>query len=303
MSVPTVSVVLIFFNDERFLPEAIDSVLAQTHEDWDLLLVDDGSTDGSTAVAQRFADDLPDRVRYLEHPGHANRGPSAARNLGIRHARGRYVAFLDSDDVWLPVKLAEQASLLDAHPQVGLLVGASLYWWSWAGSSAPKQDRVVTVGAPPDRVHHPPDLIHHLYPLARARGTAPCPSSCIARREVLQGIGGFEEQFRTMYEDQAFLLKAYLTTPVYVSSRCWDQYRRHPDAVTLTTSRPQYRAARLEVLTWFSGYLDTQGVDDPEVRAALHRALWPYRHPVLASLRESAGRGRSQLRRRYRARR
>src|SRR5437773_8185120 len=94
---PAVSVVVIFKDAGGFLAEAIASVLAQTFRDWELLLVDDGSTDTSSATARREAELDAGRVRYLDHPGHANRGMSATRNLGLAHARGEFVAFLDAD--------------------------------------------------------------------------------------------------------------------------------------------------------------------------------------------------------------
>src|SRR5512147_1824882 len=103
---PLVSGVIIFWNAERFLQEAIESVLAQTYPSWELLLVDDGSTDGASEIARSYAARHPERIRYLEHPGHRNRGMSASRNLGLQQSRGALVAFLDSDDVWLPEKLA-----------------------------------------------------------------------------------------------------------------------------------------------------------------------------------------------------
>src|SRR5690606_28181582 len=99
---PTVSVIIIFLDAERYLNEAIRSVFDQTVSNWELLLVDDGSSDASSTIARCHAAAMPERIRYLEHSGHENRGMSASRNLGIRTARGRYVAFLDADDVWLP---------------------------------------------------------------------------------------------------------------------------------------------------------------------------------------------------------
>ena len=78
---PQVSVIVGFFNDERFLPQAIESVLAQEFTDWELLLVDDGSTDGSTEFARSWVEQFPTKTRYLEHSGHQNRGISATRNL------------------------------------------------------------------------------------------------------------------------------------------------------------------------------------------------------------------------------
>jgi glycosyltransferase involved in cell wall biosynthesis len=88
-------------------------VLAQTYDSWELMLVDDGSADGSTDIALRYAKQYPKKVRYFEHDGHQNRGASASRNLGISHAKGHYVAFLDADDVWLPHKLEQQVAVID----------------------------------------------------------------------------------------------------------------------------------------------------------------------------------------------
>src|SRR5918999_1055965 len=113
-SKPLVSVIMIFLNAEKFIEEAIESVFAQTYDSWELLLVDDGSTDDSTDIALRYAQQNPERVRYLEHDSHLNRGMSASRNLGITHAIGEYIAFLDADDVWLPHKLEQQVAILSS---------------------------------------------------------------------------------------------------------------------------------------------------------------------------------------------
>ena len=85
-SVRSVSAIIIFYNAERFLAEAINSVLGQTFTDWELVLVDDGSTDGSTAIALRYALQYPLRMRYMQHPGGINRGMTASRNLGSPRA-------------------------------------------------------------------------------------------------------------------------------------------------------------------------------------------------------------------------
>lgn len=296
---PTVSVVLIFYDDERFLPEAVAGVFAQSYDDWELVLADDGSSDGSSAFARRVAAEHPDRVRYVDHPQHANRGPSATRNLGVRSSRGRYIAVLDSDDVWESNKLAEQVAILDAHPEVGLVVGTSRYWWSWSDEPAPRADRLMPIGAPADRVHEPPTLALQLYPLGR--GVAPCPSSWLLRRELVERIGGWEEHIRPVYEDQGFLGKAYLETPIWVSSRCWDRYRRHPGQLVSATDAAGYHTARREYLHWYEGHLRRTDVRDPEIWRALRRALWRYRHPRFAEARRMAGTLRSDLRRRVRA--
>src|SRR5687767_202156 len=117
---PLVSTVMIFFNEEKFLPEAIESVFAQTYDNWELLLVDDGSTDGSTQIALRHAEQCPEKVRYLQHGEHRNRGASAARNLGISNAKGEFIALLDADDVWLPHKLDQQVEILTSQPEAAM---------------------------------------------------------------------------------------------------------------------------------------------------------------------------------------
>ena len=130
---PQVSVVVPFWNASTFLEEAIASVLAQTFESWELLLVDDGSSDGSTEIAKGHAERLPGRIRYLEHEGHANRGVAASRNFGVRHATGQYIAFLDADDVWFPNKLARQTVILESEPGAAMVCGPSEFWYGWTG--------------------------------------------------------------------------------------------------------------------------------------------------------------------------
>jgi len=109
------SVIVPVFNGERFLAEALQSVLAQTLPPDEIIVVDDGSTDGSAALAAQFP-----RVLVLQQP---NRGAGAALNLGIRHARGDLLAFLDADDRWLPGKLAAQSAILAADATVDMVFG------------------------------------------------------------------------------------------------------------------------------------------------------------------------------------
>ena len=107
-----VSVIMPVFNAADVLPRAVASVRAQTWQRWELLLIDDGSSDDSAAVAAGLAAQDP-RIRLLRQP--RNTGAAAARNAGLRHARGRYIAFLDADDEWLPEKLALQLHFMQAQ--------------------------------------------------------------------------------------------------------------------------------------------------------------------------------------------
>jgi glycosyltransferase involved in cell wall biosynthesis len=231
-SKPLVSVITIFLDEEKFLEEAVESVLAQSYDNWELLLVDDGSTDDSTDIALRYVKRYPKKARYLEHPGHENRSMSASRNLGIANARGEYIAFLDADDVWLPRKMQEQVAILDAHPEAGMVYGLSQYWHSWTGNPEDTQrDFVPELGVQANKLYDPPMLLTLLHPLGTA--SAPQPSDILLRRETVERVGGFEETFRGMYqlyEDQAFLTKVYLQDPVFVANGHWDRYRLHPDS-------------------------------------------------------------------------
>jgi glycosyltransferase involved in cell wall biosynthesis len=116
-----VSIITPFLNAGPFIEESIKSVLSQTYDDWELLLVDDGSTDASTEIALKYAATHPHKLRYLSHEHRQNRGASASRNLAARHARGEYLAFLDADDVYLPRKLEVKVPILDANPEVAML--------------------------------------------------------------------------------------------------------------------------------------------------------------------------------------
>jgi glycosyltransferase involved in cell wall biosynthesis len=123
---PTVSVIVSAFQAEHVLAQAIDSVLAQTYGDYEILIADDGSTDGTRKVAAAYEVTYPERVRLLRHPDHRAHGVGATRRLALGRARGEYIAFLDADEVWSPAKLAQQAAILDAHPEIDLVSGGAM---------------------------------------------------------------------------------------------------------------------------------------------------------------------------------
>jgi glycosyltransferase involved in cell wall biosynthesis len=116
---PKVSVCFPSYNHSRFLAAALDSILAQTFKDFEIIIVDDGSTDDSFAIAQTYASRHPSVIRLLTHPDHQNRGPSATVNLAFSHVQGEYWMGLPSDDLLLPKKLERQVQFLDSHPEYG----------------------------------------------------------------------------------------------------------------------------------------------------------------------------------------
>ncbi|HUG43778.1 MAG TPA: glycosyltransferase [Acidobacteriota bacterium] len=279
---PLVSVVIIFFNAEKYLREAIESVLRQSYERWELLLVDDGSTDGSAQIASFHADMDPARMRILLHPNGENRGMCASRNLGIRHASGKYLAFLDADDVWLPQKLEEQVALLESQPRAGMLYGKTEYWHSWNPNPGERnRDFVPDLGVPPNEIIAPPALV----PLfLRGKASVPCTCSILVKRSVVSEVGGFDESFTglySIYEDQAFYSKVCLATPVLAADRCWDRYRQHSESSVAVAAQAGLSArARRFFLEWLQDFLTNRQVEDSAVWLALRREMWLLKHPA-----------------------
>ncbi len=270
-SEPLVSVITIFLNAETFIVEAIESVLAQTYSNWELLLVDDGSRDGSSAIAISYADRYPEKVKYLEHQNHANRGTGASRNVGISHASGKYVAFLDADDLWYPSKLKDQVAILEANPEAVMLYGKTQYWYSWQDRNQFK-DYTPGLKIKSNKIYHPPALLPFYL---SARVSTPCTCSIILRADKIEDVGYFEESFRGMNEDQAFYAKLCLRVPVYVSDRCWDRYRQHAGSqCNITKSHGQTQILRLEYLAWLEKYLIENRIIDDGIWVALHREKW-----------------------------
>jgi glycosyltransferase involved in cell wall biosynthesis len=299
VSAPLVSVVTIFRDEERFLEEAVASVLAQTYRRWELVLVDDGSTDRSTDLAVAFAERHPGRVRYVDHPGHANLGMSASRNRGIAESGGDLLAFLDADDVYLPRKLEAQVAALDAHPSAAMAYGPTVHWYSWTGRPEDDRDVPRRLGVPPDTLVAPPALV----PLF-LRLEAQTPGTCglLVRREACDRAGGFEDRFRGMFEDQVFVCKVCLAEPVFVMGDGFDRYRQHPRSHSRMArsgpwafDRPNPSTAAF--LDWLAGHVAATGVDDPEVLAALDEVRWPHRHPVRAAGRDVVRRAMALARR------
>jgi glycosyltransferase involved in cell wall biosynthesis len=252
--------VIIFLDPQPFLPEAVESVFAQEYDHWELILVDDGSTDGSTEIARRFAGDHPKKVRYLEHAGHVNRGMSASRNLGLRASRGEYVALLDADDVWLPHKLSTQVAALKAHPEAAMVYDSALHWFPGDPDAAQKQ-RARELGYPAGSLVQPPNLI----PLF-LKGEAETPGTCsvLIRRGAFDQVGGFVDSFRGMYEDQAFFYKICLDFPVFLCEGHSALYRQHPkscceQAVNLGIwRRDQSGIVRDRFLDWLADYVSSR---------------------------------------------
>jgi hypothetical protein len=187
------------------------------------------------------------------------------------------LALLDADDVWLPNKLAEQVALLDTRPDVAMLYGNSLYWYSWTGDSRDAGRDYCLGGVP---LPLGTDALDILAGYLRGSVMVPCPCSVIARRATVEQVGGFEESIGTIQEDQAFFAKMLIAGPVHVATQTWDRYRIHPDSACAIAERDgQFLATRLAYLDWLEAYLKQQAIEHRRVWSSLRADRWRCRHP------------------------
>jgi glycosyltransferase involved in cell wall biosynthesis len=192
MKNPLISIILPTYNRATLLPRAIDSVLAQSFQDWELIIWDDGSTDNTSAVVQAYQDA---RIRY---DSDENRGAAYARNRALEHARAELIAFLDSDDEWLPGKLEIQAAVMARHPEVELLFtdfeNITESNGQWRGNfseytSVIRLQRCIQIEADCYR-------IQGCFLVSLARENFIALDTVIVRQEVLQRAGCFNETLR-----------------------------------------------------------------------------------------------------------
>jgi len=206
---PEISVIIPAYNQSRYLGEAIRSTLAQSFGDFEVVVVDDGSTDDTKAVALAFDDR---RLRYVYQ---ANRGLSAARNTGIRHARGAFLTFLDSDDLFMPDKLALLSSALRENPALGLVAGQAVlidHLGRFVGETFDK-------GPPSDGS----ELL---------LGNPLHVGSVLLRREWQERVGLFDETLRSYEDWDLWLRLARSDCPMGWVPRPVSLYRFHGEQMT-----------------------------------------------------------------------
>ena len=193
LSAPTFSAVIAAYNAASTVQSAIRSVVAQTRTDWELIVVDDGSTDATMDRCLELAGD--DRVRCLQQE---NQGPAAARNLGIASARGSYISFLDSDDLWMPRYLEAMGGALDAEPSAGLAFTDA---YSLDDVSRKIYKATAMSGADPP-IHPPRDHEVLLRRLVRKNFIL---TSATVRATALQKVGSFDPTLHTNEDYELWL--------------------------------------------------------------------------------------------------
>lgn len=170
---PTVSVIIPVYNARDVIHDTIESVLAQTWKDYEIIVVDDGSQDGSGDAVRSFGE----QIRYIHQE---NTGVAGARNRGIEESTGEYIALLDHDDLWHPTKLEKQVAVLAQRPEVGLVITRIMHIRS---DGTPTGD---IAGA-----YNPDDQFYHVF----VKNYVPTPSSAMIRRSAFDAAGTFDRGF------------------------------------------------------------------------------------------------------------
>jgi len=213
---PRVTVVMAVYNAAQFLHEALASVLAQTYRDFELIVVDDASSDSSLAIAESFHDS---RVRIIRHE--TNKSASLSRNDALAVARGEFVAIMDADDVCAPTRLERQVAFLDAHPLVGL-VGCAVY------------DNIDASGA----VLHTSYAPEENEAIQRIMMERWCffHSSLMFRRALYEQVGGYRKEFEPA-EDHDFILRILEHSQAHNLNERLVSYRLNPNGLSIARYR------------------------------------------------------------------
>jgi GT2 family glycosyltransferase len=239
MSHPLVSVIIPVYNCERFVAEALRSVLAQDYPNLEVIVVDDGSTDATVSIVES----LGPRIRLLRQ---RNLGPAAARNRAVQASAGEYLAFLDGDDAWLPGKVSAQVEFAQAHPEYPIVFTENGYWRP--DSSGNYRAATEYAGDQPGSLRPgliPPGDVRHA--VARGKtGETSCSGwlyptmllfspihiiTTLIPRTLYDAIGGFDESLRSG-SDYDFWLKATYRYRAHSIPGCYALYRLHGGGVT-----------------------------------------------------------------------
>lgn len=212
---PLVSIITPTFNRERTITLAVESVLAQSYKHWELLVIDDGSRDGTRERLSSYLED--DRIQYHFQE---NQGQSIARNLGLQYARGALVCFLDSDDLWVPEKLERQVMLMKAHPDVDILHSDEIM--------IDEQGRELSRK----------NMRRYSGRIARQMlvDNSVSINTVMARRECFDAMGGFSGRYGVADDYDIWLRFSARFTFLYVPEY-WGYYRVMPDQISSNKER------------------------------------------------------------------
>jgi glycosyltransferase involved in cell wall biosynthesis len=251
---PTVDVIIPAYNAATYLPAALESVISQTFNDWQIILVDDGSTDNTAEVVAPFLNRCGSKLTYIRQE---NYGLPVARNAAIRSSNSEFLALLDADDVWLPCRLAESLKAMMVRPEVGLCYGLITYI---------DQDGITEETFEGNRKHAEGKIAPHIY---LRDVELPCPTMTF-RRQCIKEVGLFDETMRAT-EDRDLWLRIALRYEVAFVPMVLAYYRRSSSSMSADGQRMLHAQ-----LKFISKHFGAEGCGLQQRQAALSRSYKQY---------------------------
>jgi glycosyltransferase involved in cell wall biosynthesis len=221
-TLPLVTVIIPCFNREKFIKSTLESVMNQTYKNMEIIVIDDGSTDNTRDIINKYED----TIKILEHSNRSNKGQSASINLGLKHSKGEYIAILDSDDLFIKNKIEQQVSFLINNNEIGLVYsngfaidinGAKLY------KLYSKDHKETNI---------PEKILLNCYFLV--------PSNSLIRRTAFEKAGEFDESLRSAQDHDMAIRLAEITKFAYLDEYLFC-YRRHNDSISVKNAELRWR--------------------------------------------------------------
>lgn len=220
---PRISIITPLYNGSKTLDETAESILNQNYTDWEWILFDDGSSDGSQRIAVSYTEKYPGKIFYHEHNGNKNFGTAYTRNRAAEKSSGEIISFIDQDDIWYENRLSKQMDVFDKLDECSMIWGPALYWYKEREFKQPVGFRGKGLKS---GLYEPPEFVGIF--LSDLKGT-PLPSASLVRRKYFDTVKGYEESIRGS-EDIVLWLKLADKFQIYYQDDILIKYRKHQDS-------------------------------------------------------------------------
>ncbi|MDD2725082.1 MAG: glycosyltransferase [Methylovulum sp.] len=245
---PLVSVVVPVYNDESTINDTLTSIFSQDYKNLEVIVINDGSTDGTAAILDQYLDQYKDRIKIIDQ---SNAGSAVARNQGIKTAQGKYIAFIDADDLWVPWKISTQVGYLEQHQDIGMVYNT----WIELHDSADGLPKTPPNATELDAIAE--EKSGWLY----TRLLMECivhTSSVLIVKKICDEAGGFDPNLRRG-QDYDYWLRASQATQIMKLKSVLSAYRIHSSSITKTAPQKNFEAMLLSKAVQKFGLRDKDG--------------------------------------------
>ena len=234
MSIPQVSIIIPCHNNANFLTESINSVLEQDYPNFEVIVIDDGSTDNSVELLKKFGN----KIKLIQQE---NQGPAAARNAGLKAAKGEYIAFNDSDDLWLQGKLSAQINFMLKNPDISVCYSG---WANWDGNNISTGEKLKLIDAAPALTKKSPEQEGWMY-FDLLKESVIHTITAVIHRGVVDSVGMFDTAYR-IGEDHDFWIRVSRKHKIKKIDKVYALYRNNPNSITKKVQDKNYSLLVLE---------------------------------------------------------